>query len=203
MALDACWPRATPTSSRAFRRTWGLMDSTDGVRWEGVTLAGEADFHALVASDDRVYGRDSVNERFLASEDGGESFSARAVPEPLHWLAVDPGDPDHVFGATEAMLYASGDGGRSWRSLGRDGGLLAWPAGGDAVLLEGTSGRVLRSQDGRSWQGTGAAPFDDAVAVTATGDADLAVVTEGGELWVSEDAGASWTKRASVSEIPG
>jgi hypothetical protein len=181
----------------------GLMESRDGGReWDEASIAGEADFHALALSGERVYGWDSTGGRFLVSSDGGSSWRERRVPEGLHSLAVDPADPDRVLGASDAMLYLSEDGGARWRALGRGGGLLAWSPDGSATLLEYGSGRVLRSADGVEWARAGAVPFRDAVALAAFGPRGLASIGESGVLVVSRDGGRTWVERASVREVP-
>jgi hypothetical protein len=45
----------------------GLVTSSDGVEWQPVSLFGQADFHALVAAHDRIYGWDSTGGRFMVT----------------------------------------------------------------------------------------------------------------------------------------
>ena len=124
------------------------------VTWESVSLSGEVDFHGLATAHDQIYGWDSTSGRFLVSSDG-ETWDTRSTVD-LHGFAVDPGDADHVIGASPEGLIDSGDGGRTWQAIDSpDVVTLSWgeTSGLWGVTADGTtySGGV----DGTDWSETG------------------------------------------------
>ena len=176
----------------------GLIRSSDaGRRWQPVSLLGERDFHVLEASGQRIYGFgsdfDSRQEGMVVSRDAGGSWEERNPPEPLVALAIDPSDDDRVVAAGERGLYSSDDGGRRWRTLSQDAGLLAWTES-RGLFVAGADGSVARSGDGgRTWEPSGRtggqpAAFDNA------GD-ELYVARHDGTIMRSEDGGRSWRVR--------
>ena len=169
----------------------GLIESTDaGGTWRSVSLLGDADFHSLAVSGDRVYGYDATGERFMASTDGGRTWRASAMP-PVESLAVDPSDPRRVMAATVAGLLVSGDGGRGWAAMPGLPGLLAWPER-DRLYSVYSNGEVQISRDGgRSWSARGSVPGDPA-ALTALDGATLIVALHEGGFASSDDGGATW-----------
>lgn len=87
----------------------GLMGSTDdGLSWEPLSLAGEADFHALDAAGRWIVGYDSNQQRILASSDRRT------------WIAVD----DRLV--LDVATAPVGEDASGPRSDGRD---LSGPAG--------------------------------------------------------------------------
>jgi hypothetical protein len=177
----------------------GLIRSSDAGRsWKPVALLGKRDFHVLEAAGRRIYGYGSDFESsrpgLLVSSDGGRAWEERTPPEPLISLAIDPANPDHVVASGEEGSYSSTDGGRGWRPLSDDAGLLAW-TGADGLFLVGLDGSVLRSADGgRSWKQSGAiggrpAAFDNA------GD-ELYVALHDGSIKRSRDGGRTWRLRS-------
>ena len=168
----------------------GLIESADAARtWEPVSLLGEADFHALEAAGDRVYGYDSVSSRLMVTEDRKEWRTLDQVAAAD--LAADPDDPGRVLASTaEGVITYRVEGGPG-RLL--DGTppllLLDWPA---EDLLVGATGQgvVYRSSDsGKSWQRSDAPPGDlQALDVSRGG---WYIATSGG-LFRSSDDGRSW-----------
>lgn len=75
----------------------GLIESTDAAEtWQSLALAGEADFHPLDATDQRIYGYDAVTMSLLTSP-GGHTWETVAKPTDAVDLAVDPNDSDRVM----------------------------------------------------------------------------------------------------------
>lgn len=79
-----------------FPAHFGLSESTDtGRMWRSLSLEGEADFHALEAAGDRVYGVDSQSGRLMFTEDGERWRTPGQLPAAD--VAAHPGDPDLVL----------------------------------------------------------------------------------------------------------
>ena len=174
----------------------GLIRSTDGGEtWEGVSLPGEADFHALRAYGELLYGFDASNGRLLASADGGETWEERELPGLLADVVADPADPDRLLAAGEQGIARSEDGGRSWRVLEQRIGLLGWPEGGPVYLVD-AEGAIHTSDDGRRWRRVGETGEPPA-ALAATGPRELWFAGHDGDILRSEDGGRTWTPFAS------
>lgn len=185
-----------PGSDQGLPPLLGLIESSDGGRsWKPVSLLGEADFHVLRSARGRVYGFDSASGRLLASPDGGGSFEQRDPPEPLLDLAIDPRDPERLVAASDAGLRASANGGRTWRRLGGQIALLAWPTPERLFLLDAQGSVKVSADGGRRFRATGRLDGEP-VALMADGQ-DLYVALAGAVLH-SSDEGASWTIRASL-----
>jgi hypothetical protein len=175
----------------------GLIESRDGGKtWKNVSLLGEADFHVLRSSGERVYGYDGTQGRLMVSSDGGRQWAQRTPPAAMYDLAIDPRDPDRIVASTERGVFSSTNAGKAWRPRRDDtAGLLAWPATDQLYLVDG-QGQVQRSRDGgRQWQPTG-----------SIGGQPAAFIAHGSELYAaltdstvkrSTDAGATWTVRAT------
>ena len=168
----------------------GLIESTDAARsWEPISLLGEADFHALEAAGDRMYGYDSIDSRLVVTEDHKEWRTLAQVP--IADLAADPSDPARVLATTAEGLIAYRVEGGSGRPL--EGTpplmLLDWPT---EDLLVGATGEgvVYRSSDsGESWQRSDGPPGDlQALDVTPRG---WYIATDAG-LFRSSDDGRTW-----------
>lgn len=173
----------------------GLIESTDrGQSWRSVSLRGQADFHALRASGDHVYGYDSTTGRLFASKDGGKTWASHKPPAAVHDLAIPPEQPDGLLAATEMGITISQDGGGSWRTRNRSHtGLLAWPTS-DALYLVGGTGTVSLSRDGgRSFQPVG--QIDGQPAAFLAHGRTLYVALEDGTVQQSGDRGRSWQVR--------
>jgi hypothetical protein len=175
----------------------GLIESRDGGRtWQSVSLLGEADFHVLESAGNRIYGFDGTQGRFMASDDGGESWDEHEPPAAMFDVGIHPEDPLRLLAATETGLHASTNGGKSWRSVNDQiAGLLAWPAGNDLYLVDGR-GQVMRSSDGgKEWEQVGSIGGEPAAFI---GRADeLYAGLHDGSVKRSRDGGESWEVRAT------
>jgi photosystem II stability/assembly factor-like uncharacterized protein len=175
----------------------GLIESRDGGRtWNNISLLGEADFHVLEASGGHVYGVNSADGRLMASTDGGHSWQTRTPPAGLFALAIEPREPARIVASTEQGVFASLNGGRSWRPLRDDvGGLLAWPRP-DALYLVGGDGGVQISRDGgRNWNAAGNIGGQPAAFIASRDE--LYAGLHDGTVKASTDGGETWTLRAT------
>ena len=157
----------------------GLIESGDlGETWRTVSLRGEADFHALTASGNTVYGFDGLTGRLLVSADGGRRWTERRAPGAIISMAADPKDEGSVAAlAGDGSLWSSDDAARSWRRASTQRpGLLAWTREGRLYSV-GADGRIhATDDDAASWERlatVGARP--SAVAADARGDLYIAV----------------------------
>ncbi|WP_158583034.1 F510_1955 family glycosylhydrolase [Nesterenkonia natronophila] len=136
----------------------GLISSADGgATWEEVSLSGEADFHALDAMGDRVYGVDAASgQELLISDDAGQTWQSSGAPA-MASLAIDPRDADTVLGTTESGPVISTDGGQSFTTKA-DAPILHhvdWAPDGTIFALDPDAG-VHRSEDnGVTWEHVG------------------------------------------------
>ncbi|EHR50751.1 BNR/Asp-box repeat protein [Saccharomonospora marina XMU15] len=170
----------------------GLIESTDaGQTWHSLSLAGEADFHALEVEHDRVYGYDSVSGTLMVSDDG-KTWDRRAEVG-IADLAVSPDDAERIVVTTENGPAHSTDGGRGFAPAA--GGpvlvFLDWPSAG-RLLGIGTDGTVHHSADGgHTWQPRGRVPGRPQ-AITTHGESEVYVAAESG-IYHSTDDGRTFT----------
>ena len=175
----------------------GLIESKDAGRtWKPISLLGEADFHVLRSTGERVYGWDSSNERLMVSRDNGKTWTQHDVPGLIVDLAPDPVQPTRVLASTDKGLYLSNDEGARWTPRpSSTAGLLAWPSASRTYMVDG-AGSVAMSQDrGRRWNAVGKIGGQPA-AFTAHGPTDLYVALHDGTVKRSNDGGRSWSLRS-------
>ncbi|MDO3397097.1 F510_1955 family glycosylhydrolase [Nocardioides cremeus] len=170
----------------------GLITSGDaGQTWQGVSLAGEADFHALDAAGSALYGVDGA-VRLLRSVDAGLTWSERTLPEPVADVAADPGS-DALVATSEAGLLLSTDAGESFSPL-TDAPLLMlvdWAEDGGLVGISPT-GQVHTAEDADD-EWSEQATVDGAVqAMTVTTSGAVYVSTQD-ELLRSDDGGSTFS----------
>lgn len=163
-----------------------------------MSLLGDADFHVLEHSGDRIYGFDGTQGRLMVSGDGGRNWAERKPPAGVFGLAVDPKDSSRVVASTEDGIFISPDNGRRWRPLRDDlGGLLAWPARERLYLVDGQGQVLLSSDAGANWQTQGSIGGQP-VAFIGHEDDLYAALTDG-TVKRSTDGGANWTVRTTAS----
>lgn len=177
----------------------GLIESRDaGKTWKNVSLLGDADFHVLQHSGDRIYGFDGTQGRLMVSRDGGRNWDERKPPAGVFGLAVDPKDSSRVVASTEDGIFISPNEGRRWQPLREDtAGLLAWPARDRLYLVDGQGQLLLSSDAGANWQTQGSIGGQPAAFIAHKDDLYAALAD--GAVKRSTDGGASWTVRTTAS----
>lgn len=172
----------------------GLIESTDsGQTWQSLSLAGQADFHALRVAGDRIYGYDATTGQLLTSTNRRD-WERRARLE-LADFAVSPPNPQLLLATTPGGVQRSTDGGRTFSPVRNAPVLrtLAWPTP-EALYGVAPDGAVWASADGGiSW--VARARLDGAPqAMTAGGDSTVYVATDSG-IYASTDAAVSFSLR--------
>lgn len=179
----------------------GLIESRDsGENWRPISLRGKVDFHVLRVAGERVYGFgsdfDTQAPRFLASTDGGQTWTDRRVPEPFRSLAVDPADPRHLVAAGERGLHVSRDAGTTWRSLAAPTGLLAWPRSDRLYAVDDDGVASVSGSAGRTWQAVGSVDGAPSAFDSGPGGRLLAALHDG-TIMQSRNGGVTWTVRSA------
>ena len=173
----------------------GLIESTDAAEtWEPVSLQGKADFHALEAAGDLLYGYDSVTGRLMVSSDHRDWRTLDRVQ--VADLAADPSQPTRVLATTaDGVVSYRADGSPQTPVVGAPPlMLLDWPT---ANLLIGVSvdRDVYRSSDGGgSWQRSDGPP--GAVQAVDINGSSWFIATDAG-LFRSTDDGRRWDPLAA------
>jgi photosystem II stability/assembly factor-like uncharacterized protein len=187
-----------PASGQALPPALGLIRSEDAGRtWTSVSQLGSADFHAIELSGDTLvtalFGQPSV----MVSTDSGQRWQTRAAPQPLIGLAVDPHDAGHLVASTERGIFASTDGGGSWRQRDPTPNVrFAWAAGGELFRID-PGGPVKVSTDGGTrWEDRGSTGGEPQ-ALTIDGDGKLYAALIDGTVTVSEDGGRTFTEQVA------
>lgn len=169
----------------------GLIESTDGGQtWETLSLAGEADFHALDAADGVIYGYSGG--RLLVSEDGVD-WADRGDMR-IADLAADPTDPQRVLATTEAGLVVSDDAGEDFTAVAGAPRLVLVDIAADGGTAAGVApdGTVFVSTDGgRTWAERGSA---GGAPEALTVEADDVYVAVDGAVLASTDGGQTFTE---------
>lgn len=170
----------------------GLIESTDAGRtWEPLSLSGEADFHAMEAKHDTVYGFDSQSGQIMVSDDK-QSWDSRAGV-PMADIAVSPDDADEILATTEQGVQRSTDGGENFAPI--DGSptlfFIDW-ADADRLLGVSPDGQVYRSDDGGASWSQGGSVAGGPQAILVHGDSEVYVATEQA-IHYSDDNGETFT----------
>lgn len=175
----------------------GLIRSTDGGRtWEPVSLAGEADFHALAADEDGVVGYDAYTGQLRLSADG-EEWEDVDAPTGYLSLAADPVSERFVGTTGQGVLVASEDGGRTLEPVPDAPRLLLVDYFADGSLLGvAADGQLLLGGRDGSWEAAGARAGEGLQAMT---------VGPEGTIWLLDDAGLqrSEDRGATLEAVPG
>lgn len=185
----------------------GIQVSEDGGEtWNTVLDESGRDAMNLVMdpfSPDSIYM--AGHNVYMESKDGGSTWSAVDSNLPgldLHTFAASTAARDRLYAVPVGFgLYASDDGGASWRPVPSDvppgtNSIVELPDG--TLLLGATDAGILRSEDaGKTWSPSRAG-IDSGVVLTLraapSGERIYAGTTQG--LFVSTDGGSTWTQTA-------
>lgn len=170
----------------------GLIESTDGGQtWQSLSLAGEADFHALEARHGLVYGFNGLTSTFMVSQDKLTWESRGTVP--MADFAVSPDDQDVILATTEQGLARSDDGGRSFGPV--DGApplvLVSWADDGTIVGVTPEGSVHVSSDEAATWVSPGTLGADPGALYARDGDEIYAAA--GGVVLSSTDGGREFT----------
>lgn len=168
----------------------GLIESTDAAQtWVPVSLQGEADFHALEAAGELVYGYDSLTGRLLVSTDRRRWRVLDQVQ--VADLAADPADPTRVLASTPQGVVAYTSDGQAARQLQAAPPLvlLDWPTDDLLVGVAGDGTLYCSGDRGVSWRRTDG-PAGDLQALEVTPQTWYVATSTG--IYASVDDGRSW-----------
>lgn len=176
-----------------------------GATWEQpATNLPDYDLHgfAVAPSDPlRLYTFAVGVFGLFTSADGGLTWEQIPLPPGdvagMLPLAVSPDDPLHVYAAVDDVVAESRDGGKTWETVPGPGAMIMSLAASittPGVLYAGTDDGVwVRSADG-TWERLPLTPEGVvmAVAVSADGPEQVAVVDQEGYFYWSSDGGRTW-----------
>lgn len=127
-----------------------------------------------------------------------------------------PADPDRIWAWSYGRLWATEDGGRTWAQdaqFGEFGAMALAPGEPEQGLAAGTTGagdgrvQVRRTQDGgRTWSAAGTVTAAEAPWRLGISPADprrALMAFNGGGLWVTVDAGATWREVTPAGHVTG
>ena len=175
-ASDRLYASGHPGPAEDGEFALGLITSADGGEtWDPVSLAGEADFHALDAWDQGVIGYDGLSGLLLRSLDAGATWTTLPISAAVADLAVDD-DAGRIVATTEAGVQVSRDGGTTFALVPNAPPLVLvdFAADGGLVGIDG-SGRVHTSTDLLTFEARGS--VSDSLTAMTTGP--------GGQVWVA------------------
>ncbi len=158
------------------------------------------DIHGLAVSEanDWLYAN-IAGKGLYRSTDGGQVWQAvNSATGGAMALAVGSGTPPALFAATMEGLLHSSDGGASWAALANSSSLVGMALAVNQktnTIYASSSTGVVRSDDtGETWTELG--DLGEAVALIAIDPqnaAHLMTVSGTGQVYVSQDAGQTWT----------
>ena len=186
----------------------GLMRSEDGGRTYRKANDGlpGTDVHAFGAAGRILYGAGPAVGVF-ASTDGGATYQVRSTAAGQGFfgrILLDPANPEHLVAADARQgPVTSRDGGRTWAPL-RSGNPVTWVSSPDGLrtLIASGPGGSTRSRDGGATWETLSVPqgvsIVEADPITPGRLYAARLQGETGDIYVSTDDGATWSKPAGA-----
>ncbi len=179
----------------------GVLRTPDGGRsWQVTSGLNGVRVHHLAEAPQqagRVYA--ATYQGVCRSEDGGRSWTQCTLTDRIV-QKVQAGPGGKVYAGTYGDgLYLSQDGGETWTQIGFAGSSIAsmlLRSDGLYVVVQGSNAGLYRTRDdGANWQMlTWPAEPGVEVARLAGNDLILAAAVTGRGLWLSHDAGLTWTQ---------
>ncbi len=172
----------------------GLIESVDaGATWQRLSLAGEADFHALEYAHGTVYGYDATSATLRVSTNK-KTWDDRARLAAAD-IEISPTDPDTVLATTEQGVVRSTDGGRTFHPTGGETlqMLLAWPTTASLYAVDPAGTLSLSTDGGDTWKKISTIPGGRPQAFEAVDQRRLLAATGEG-IYESRDGGATFTR---------
>lgn len=169
----------------------GLIESTDGGKtWQELSLAGEADFHALEFRHGRVYGLNSMTGQLLASEDK-ESWQELSR-EPIADFAVSPQDANVLIATTQQGLVQSDDGGSTFEAVSEAPLMVFVGWAEDGTLAGVTPEGVVYTADAPTGDWTERGDVRGQPEALTVHSAEEIYAAANGSVLVSTDGGATF-----------
>ena len=212
---DALYSSGHPAPGSGLKNPFGLIKSSDGGKtWKKLGLEGESDFHALATSyrSNAVYVLNTgANSRmtqpgiFHTRNDGLQWLRAggRGLANAPRSLAVHPDDASVVAAGTVDGLYLSRDSGGQFERIVGGHQVLAqtFDLDGQHLWFSSHAGQPALMKIALTAlakpETVNLPPLkDDAVAYIAQHPirrSELAIATFNRNVYISRDAGASWT----------
>jgi hypothetical protein len=174
----------------------GLIYSTDAARsWTPLSLQGQADFHILEPTPDRLYAYDALSGRLLTTS--GKPWEKPPVWQPaaqldLADLAADPAQTDALTAtAGSGQLLHSTDGGLSFAAVADAPNLVLvdWAQTGQLVGVDAQGGVFVSSGPTTPWRTTTTVPGHPQALDAVPGrwhiatDRDILTSTDDGRTW--------------------
>ncbi|MEZ4523591.1 MAG: hypothetical protein R3A46_18390 [Thermomicrobiales bacterium] len=158
-------------------------------------------FAAAPTDGDRLYAFEIVSRSLYTSADGGVNWESLALPPGMQAgllpMAVGYDDPLRVFAGVGDQLIESKDGGSTWEVIAAPGGAVvsvATSPDDPETLLVGTADGLWQRNPGGGWGRLGLETDGVvlAVAVHPANPSIIAALDQQGNLYRSNDAGATW-----------
>lgn len=172
----------------------GLIRSEDGGEsWTSVSELGRADFHAIEPAGSDIVGALFQQSQVLVSGDEGKTWETRAAPLPLVALEVDPNNPKLWIASSERGIFASEDGGETWRQRDPTPNVrFAWADDGTLYRIDPGGPVKVSTDGGERWEDRGSTGGEpQAMTVDEAGTVYVALID--GTLKVSEDGGQTFS----------
>ncbi len=167
-----------------------VLSSADGSTWHEADAFTSPVVQFAVAGDDTLL---SVGADGSVCHFSGAGWVRREIQVPhVRGLVASPTDPRTLFVVNQTSLVTSFG---THRLPSPPTGALLVLAGGPVVLLIGTQGLLLRSDDGGHTVAAVAGPENVTILVTPPRFVDQAFAgTATGSLWFSSDRGRTWAQ---------
>lgn len=174
----------------------GLIESTDGgMTWQELSLAGEADFHALEYRHGRVYGLNSMTGQLLVSEDkeSWQELSAESIAD----FAVSPDDADVLIATSQQGLVLSNDGGSTFAAVSEAPLMVFVGWAEDGTLAGVTPEGVVYTADAPDGDWTERGNVGGQPEALTVHSADAIYAATNGTVLVSTDGGTTFSPTIS------